>query len=119
MDGTDSLVLSDNASSRYVYRQEGAECSKVRDQTRVRTVLAPNVPRKIHASLGGPVMRRSDAVHHIVHCMPGAVFSANQRSTIFLFLHFPARSLQTANPSAGAMHAPNVLALSNRTHTDT
>ncbi|PTB40486.1 hypothetical protein M441DRAFT_407032 [Trichoderma asperellum CBS 433.97] len=81
----DSLVVSDNASSRH-----GGGCG-VQQGTREKrldrkgngtcaqcTSQDPRILGFCHAS--------NDAVHHIVHCIARAVFSANQRSTICSFL---------------------------------
>lgn len=96
MDGLACLVLSDNASSRYAskrpHRNRNGTCAQCTSQD-------PRILGSCHA--------RSNAVHHIVHCMAGAVFSANQRSTVFPFL--PAR---TCEPLCGGYACPKVLALS-------
>lgn len=85
--------------------QEGAECSKVREQTRVKTVLVLNVPRKIHASLGVlSCAQRCRTSHCALHGWRGIL--GKPALDDFPFSSLPARSLQTANPSAGAMHAP-------------
>lgn len=89
---TGSLVLSCLTTHRRGTRARG--------RTETETVLAPNVPPKIHASWG-PVMRA--AMPYITLCIAWLARYSRQTSARQFSLFFPRAP---ANPSAGAMHAP-------------
>lgn len=83
------------SAARYARKEAGQKRNGTCAQC---TSQDPRILASCHAS--------SDAVHHLVHCIAGAVFSANQRSTIFSFL-----PVRTCKPLCGGYACPQGLGL--------